>query len=165
VGNAGRSPMINSTGITGAAPIWHDFMEQAFQTLNLPDVSFTQPSSLLSGSQCRLADVNYFATSYMSDTENGTPIYTDPSDPYCTVPAVNGLDNPTTPGSNIQPTQPQQTQPQQQPTQQTQPQVQPTQAPIVPSNQQNQQQPSQQQPSQSQPSNNAPPPVLPGGTQ
>jgi membrane peptidoglycan carboxypeptidase len=164
VGNADRTQMKNINGVTGAAPIWHDFMEQAFQTLNLPDVPFTQPSSLLSGSQCRLADVNYFATSYMSDTTNGTPIYSGPSDPYCTVPAVNGLDNPTTPGSNTQPTQPQQNQ--QQPQQQPQPQPQPTQAPILPSNQQNQQQPSQQ-PAQSPPSNNnnAPPPILPGGTQ
>jgi len=29
VGNSDNTPMVHSTGITGAAPIWHDFMEKA----------------------------------------------------------------------------------------------------------------------------------------
>ncbi len=166
VGNPDSTPMVGTTGITGAAPIWHDFMEQAFQTLNLPNVPFTQPSTLLAGSQCRLADVSYFATSYLADTDNGTPIYSGPSAPYCTVPAVNGLDSPTTPGSNTQP-QPQQQQQQQSQQPQPTPQPQATQPSIIPSNTQNQQ-PTVQQPQSTGSNNNnnsnSPPVILPGGT-
>ena len=131
--------MVGSTGITGAAPIWHDFMEQAFQTLNLPNVPFTQPPGVHSGTQCKLADVNYFATSYMRPTENGTPLYTSARDPYCTVPSVNGLDSPTSPGFNTQPQQspPQQPQQPQPPQQPVSPPSQPVQPPII------QQQPAQ----------------------
>jgi len=53
VGNANNSPMINSTGITGAAPIWNQFMQQAIATLNLPPVPFNQPPRVYSGSTCR----------------------------------------------------------------------------------------------------------------
>jgi membrane peptidoglycan carboxypeptidase len=152
VGNPNSTPMVGSTGITGAAPIWHAFMEQAFQTLNLPNVPFNRPPGVHSGTQCKLADVNYFATSYMSPTENGSPLYTTSRDPYCTVPAVNGLDSPTPPGFNTQPRQSPPQQPQQ-PQQPAPPPSQPVQPPII-----------QQQPSRLPPSSNAPPPVLPGGT-
>jgi membrane peptidoglycan carboxypeptidase len=54
VGNADDSQMVNSTGITGAAPIWHDFMIQAFNILKLPPVSFPQPAGVDAGSTCRL---------------------------------------------------------------------------------------------------------------
>jgi hypothetical protein len=33
VGNADNSPMVNTTGLTGAAPIWHDFMVQAIDKI------------------------------------------------------------------------------------------------------------------------------------
>jgi membrane peptidoglycan carboxypeptidase len=54
VGNADNTPMVNSTGITGAAPIWHDFMLKAFDILNLPAVPFPQPAGVDAGSTCRL---------------------------------------------------------------------------------------------------------------
>jgi len=53
VGNADNSPMIDSTGITGAAPIWHDYMLAALKTLALPPKDFVQPPGVYSGSTCR----------------------------------------------------------------------------------------------------------------
>jgi membrane peptidoglycan carboxypeptidase len=53
VGNANYSPMIDSTGITGAAPIWHDFMLRAFDILNLPPKNFVESPAVYSGSECR----------------------------------------------------------------------------------------------------------------
>jgi membrane peptidoglycan carboxypeptidase len=44
VGNADNSPMINSTGITGAAPIWHEFMTQALA--DQPDQWYGPPEGL-----------------------------------------------------------------------------------------------------------------------
>ena len=47
VGNADNSPMQGTSGITGAAPIWSDFMQQAvpYLTNNSP-TDFTQPSDI-----------------------------------------------------------------------------------------------------------------------
>ena len=53
VGNADNSPMIGSTGITGAAPIWHQFMLDAFRILKLPPKDFTEPPDVQAGSECR----------------------------------------------------------------------------------------------------------------
>jgi membrane peptidoglycan carboxypeptidase len=44
VGNADNSPMINSTGITGAAPIWHRFMDAALAAT--PDEWYDTPSDV-----------------------------------------------------------------------------------------------------------------------
>jgi membrane peptidoglycan carboxypeptidase len=52
VGNANRTPMINVIGITGAAPIWHTYMESAFRILRLPVKRFTPPPGLQHVSQC-----------------------------------------------------------------------------------------------------------------
>jgi membrane peptidoglycan carboxypeptidase len=52
VGNADRSPMIDVNGITGAAPIWHDFMENAFSILRLPAVWYVPPADVLRTDQC-----------------------------------------------------------------------------------------------------------------
>jgi membrane peptidoglycan carboxypeptidase len=54
VGNADNTPMVGTTGITGAAPIWHDFMLKAFDILKLPAVPFPQPAGVNAGSTCRL---------------------------------------------------------------------------------------------------------------
>ncbi len=55
VGNANNTPMaVGVTGVTGAAPIWHDYMLAALQTLNLPPKDFPEPSGgVYSGSTCR----------------------------------------------------------------------------------------------------------------
>jgi membrane peptidoglycan carboxypeptidase len=45
VGNPDDSPMINSTGITGAAPIWHAFMATALA--NTPIHPFIQPPGII----------------------------------------------------------------------------------------------------------------------
>ncbi len=44
VGNADNSPMQNISGITGAGPIWHDFMEAVLQ--GRPPLSFPEPPGL-----------------------------------------------------------------------------------------------------------------------
>lgn len=80
VGNADDSQMINSTGITGAAPIWHDFMLQAFNILNLPPVPFPQPAGVDAGSTCRLPGA------YASYSSMGYDIFAGIV-PYCGVGA------------------------------------------------------------------------------
>jgi len=45
VGNADKHPMLGVSGITGAGPIWHDFMEMAHK--NLPVHSFQPPPGLV----------------------------------------------------------------------------------------------------------------------
>jgi membrane peptidoglycan carboxypeptidase len=54
VGNANNSQMVGSTGITGAAPIWHDFMLAAFDYLHLPPKDFREPDGVYLGSSCRI---------------------------------------------------------------------------------------------------------------
>ncbi|MGH2443256.1 MAG: transglycosylase domain-containing protein, partial [Chloroflexota bacterium] len=51
-GNADRTPMVNVIGVTGAGPIWHDYMENAFKILNLPAVPFVAPASVVTTDQC-----------------------------------------------------------------------------------------------------------------
>jgi membrane peptidoglycan carboxypeptidase len=51
-GNADRSPMQNVIGVTGAAPIWHDFMENAFKVLRLPVQQFTKPPNVVVSGLC-----------------------------------------------------------------------------------------------------------------
>jgi membrane peptidoglycan carboxypeptidase len=85
VGNADASPMVGSTGITGAAPIWHDFMQTAFQVLKLPAVRFARPSGLTIGRRCRLANragQKYGRFSY------GYGMHPVGTTPFCTVPTV-----------------------------------------------------------------------------
>lgn len=44
LGNADNSPMEHISGITGAGPIWHDFMEEALR--GRPALAFTRPEGL-----------------------------------------------------------------------------------------------------------------------
>ncbi|MGI8588547.1 MAG: penicillin-binding protein 1C [Chloroflexia bacterium] len=71
VGNSDNSPMQNSTGVTGAAPIWHDVMQTIH--LGLPERWFPQPpgvqqvevcakSGLLPGPACRERVREWFIT-------------------------------------------------------------------------------------------------------
>lgn len=59
-GNANNSPMIDVTGITGAAPIWHSFMEEALK--GKPVRTFTRPDGLLRLEIC--ADSGLLPNSY-----------------------------------------------------------------------------------------------------
>jgi membrane peptidoglycan carboxypeptidase len=89
VGNADRSPMVNASGITGAAPIWHDFMQSAFQILKLPVAHFPRPRGLVVGKRCRLANSaghKYGTFSF------GYGMHAAGITPYCTVPNVPRLD-------------------------------------------------------------------------
>lgn len=53
VGNADASPMKNISGVDGAGPIWHDFMESAHQFL--PKEKFEIPSKLQSVEICSVS--------------------------------------------------------------------------------------------------------------
>ena len=53
VGNADNSPMEQVSGVTGAGPIWHDFMEKAL--LGRPVLSFVQPDGLVRREVCALS--------------------------------------------------------------------------------------------------------------
>ncbi|HIP95668.1 MAG TPA: penicillin-binding protein, partial [Anaerolineae bacterium] len=53
VGNADNSPMRDVSGISGAAPIWHDFMEEALK--GHPALAFTRPDGLVEVEVCALS--------------------------------------------------------------------------------------------------------------
>ncbi len=50
VGNTDRSPMIEVSGLTGAGPIWHNFMERAHEGLPVRD--FSRPDSIIELEVC-----------------------------------------------------------------------------------------------------------------
>ncbi|MGQ9494276.1 MAG: penicillin-binding protein 1C [Anaerolineae bacterium] len=50
VGNANNSPMVNVSGISGAAPIWHNFMEEALRGKPVQD--FIRPSGMVQVEIC-----------------------------------------------------------------------------------------------------------------
>lgn len=49
-GNANNDPMYKISGITGAAPIWHDFMEEALR--ERPPKAFVRPEGLVEAEVC-----------------------------------------------------------------------------------------------------------------
>jgi penicillin-binding protein 1C len=53
VGNADNSPMEQVSGITGAGPIWHDFMETAL--LGRPALAFERPDGVVQREVCTLS--------------------------------------------------------------------------------------------------------------
>ncbi|MFH1929608.1 MAG: PBP1A family penicillin-binding protein [Chloroflexota bacterium] len=53
VGNADNTPMRNISGISGAAPIWHDFVEETFR--GTPVESFQRPSGIVEVEICPLS--------------------------------------------------------------------------------------------------------------
>ncbi|MCB9146761.1 MAG: penicillin-binding protein [Anaerolineales bacterium] len=55
VGNADYTPMINSSGLSGAAPVWSQFMEYAVPYLtNYSPTPFTRPNGIVDTIVCRL---------------------------------------------------------------------------------------------------------------
>jgi hypothetical protein len=50
VGNADNTPMKGTTGVTGAAPIWHDFLERVTQTMPVKD--FARPKGIVEKEIC-----------------------------------------------------------------------------------------------------------------
>jgi penicillin-binding protein 1C len=53
VGNADNRPMEQVSGISGAGPIWHDFMETAL--LGRPPLAFSRPEGLIQGEVCAMS--------------------------------------------------------------------------------------------------------------
>ena len=51
VGNADNTPMKGVSGISGAGPIWHDFMVSVLR--DRPPLAFTQPDGLVRVEVCR----------------------------------------------------------------------------------------------------------------
>ena len=80
VGNANGSHMFNTTGITGAAPIWNYYMLHAFSILKLPPQDFHQPTGVYYGSECQ-QPTGYGGTVMSSF---GYDIYAG-STPFCSV--------------------------------------------------------------------------------
>lgn len=75
-GNSDRSPMQNVIGVTGAAPIWHQYMESAFQILRLPVQNFSVPQNVVTTNQC-MTPGSTFASYTSPDifVEGATPPY------------------------------------------------------------------------------------------
>jgi membrane peptidoglycan carboxypeptidase len=107
-GNADHSRMLGVIGVTGAAPIWHNYMEGAFRILKLPVQRFAQPSNVIASSQCTLPNsstLSYGAVDLQvtgdipmcSLPDRGyapypcpTPVYTYGQYPPTAVPCYNG---------------------------------------------------------------------------
>ncbi len=53
VGNADNAPMVNVTGVSGAGPIWHEFIRAALT--GKPETPFTQPAGLARAEVCALS--------------------------------------------------------------------------------------------------------------
>jgi membrane carboxypeptidase/penicillin-binding protein PbpC len=53
VGNANNQPMLDATGLSGAAPIWHQFMRTV--SVGQPDIEFEHPSGLVQVEVCALS--------------------------------------------------------------------------------------------------------------
>lgn len=56
VGNPDNTPMYNSTGITGAAPIFHEFVQKISATL--PPMQFIMPTGIITATVARYAPLN-----------------------------------------------------------------------------------------------------------
>ena len=53
VGNPNNQPMVNVSGVSGAGPIWHDFMRAALN--NQPELPFERPEGLAQAEICALS--------------------------------------------------------------------------------------------------------------
>ena len=53
VGNADLDPMVDVTGVSGAGPIWHEFIRMALQ--GVADKPFTQPAGLVQVELCKMS--------------------------------------------------------------------------------------------------------------
>src|SRR5690606_27357778 len=53
VGNADNTPMVNVTGVSGAAPIWNAFMRRVLR--GQPELTFTEPPGIVRREVCALS--------------------------------------------------------------------------------------------------------------
>ena len=87
VGNADNTPMKGTTGVTGAAPIWHDFMERAAKAM--PAKDFARPQGVVEKEVC--ADTGTFpsefcpqrVTDVFADDQLPLNVEADPHNPRC----------------------------------------------------------------------------------
>jgi 1A family penicillin-binding protein len=104
VGNADNSPMRRISGISGAAPAWHDFMEAVL--LGQPATAFTRPPGLTEATVCALSGLK--PTPYCALTRTELFIAgTEPTQPdtfyrpYRIDLATGGLAGPDTPPARV----------------------------------------------------------------
>ena len=84
-GNTDGTPMRNTTGLTGAAPIWHDFMETIFSRPELDaavrdrnaPLDFTRPDGMVEAPICLLSSLNGSADC----PETSRELFLDPAKP------------------------------------------------------------------------------------
>ncbi len=84
-GNTDGTPMRNTTGLTGAAPIWHDFMETIFSRPELDaavrdpsmPLDFTRPPGIVEAPICQISALNGTATC----PETRSELFLDPAIP------------------------------------------------------------------------------------
>jgi membrane peptidoglycan carboxypeptidase len=81
VGNDDHTPMQDVTGIIGAAPIWHAYMENAFKILRLPVQQFVRPPNVTMSSTCTVPGSR--TTSYGTTDIQVQP---EASPPLCYLP-------------------------------------------------------------------------------
>ncbi len=86
-GNADRTPMIHVIGVTGAAPVWHDYMEGAFKLLRLPVQPFRPPSDVARTGACNRSGATWtnYGVSDLIVAQPGT-ILTAQDLPMCQLP-------------------------------------------------------------------------------
>lgn len=53
VGNPDNAPMVNASGVTGAAPIWNEFMRQVLR--GQPELAFEQPPGIVRAEVCAVS--------------------------------------------------------------------------------------------------------------
>jgi 1A family penicillin-binding protein len=117
VGNNDHTAMNNVDGITGAAPIWHDYMEGALS--GLPVVDFTQPAGVTLAKVCKsdggLANPwdNGFTEVFFSDAAPTKPCSSYNSRPFdqkkpdqSPTPSPSPDQGDTNTGDNSEPTPP-----------------------------------------------------------
>ncbi|MCD6290406.1 MAG: PBP1A family penicillin-binding protein [Anaerolineae bacterium] len=97
-GNSDGTPMLHTSGLTGAAPIWHDFMEALFADPALdaavrePDepLSFPRPDGIVEAPICDLSSLNFGPDCPAKRTE----LFIDPSQPIMAGPFASQIQGP-----------------------------------------------------------------------
>lgn len=96
VGNADYSPMRGTTGLSGAGPIWHEFMERAHE--GLPVREFNRPEGVYEAEVCRDPRIR----SDQTCTDFYQELFAVPGDPIPT-PLSPPTATPTTSATDIPP--------------------------------------------------------------
>jgi len=103
-GNANNSPMVDVSGISGAAPIWHDVMEEALK--GRPARAFERPAGVIDVEVC--ADSGMLPSALCPRRRTETFIAGSQPSTECTAHRMVGIDRrtgelatPSTPGNEI----------------------------------------------------------------